>query len=151
MWLQHTSFICGCLLLFAISLNLDVRVGIFPWIRKCDRGFWPPNYRVFWVLTIFTTTKRWDTFFQFCWTSKLSKQSLKDGPNSGFFHSLRKLSMKSSLACCVLEPVLKVGWNFWDLFWATSQTLKRKFRSKIGYVHGTQHYPKSRIGLSKTK
>ena len=27
----------------------------------------------------------------------------------------KKLSIKSSLACCTLEPILKVGWNFWDL------------------------------------
>ena len=33
----------------------------------------------------------------------------------GHDHSLRKLSIKSSLARPVSEPILKVGWNFWDL------------------------------------
>ena len=35
-------------------------------------------------------------------------KSLQEGCNCGFDPSSRKLSMKSSLACCVLEPHLKV-------------------------------------------
>ena len=38
-----------------------------------------------------------------------------EGRNRGFDPSLRKISMKSSLACWELEYALKNGWNFWDL------------------------------------
>jgi len=43
---------------------------------------------------------------------ELYVKSLKEGRNYGFDPSLRKLSNKTSLACRVLEHVLKVGWNF---------------------------------------
>ena len=42
---------------------------------------------------------------------KLSVKSSKQGQNCGF-DPLRKLSIKSSSAHCVSEPVLKVRWNF---------------------------------------
>ena len=42
-------------------------------------------------------------------TIELSIESLKEGRNHGFDISLRKLSIKSSLAHCVSEPLLKVG------------------------------------------
>ena len=38
------------------------------------------------------------------------------GTNHGFDPSLRKVPIKSSLAHCVSDPILEVGWNFWDLF-----------------------------------
>ena len=41
--------------------------------------------------------------------------SLKEGQNRVFDPSMRKLSIKSPLACSLLEPILKVWWNFWDL------------------------------------
>ena len=45
-------------------------------------------------------------------TIELSVKSLKKGPNRGFDPSLRKVSIKSSLAHHVLELIVKVGWNF---------------------------------------
>ena len=46
---------------------------------------------------------------------ELSVKSLKEGWNRRFDHSLRKLSIKSSLAHCVLKPILKDGCKFWNL------------------------------------
>ena len=48
--------------------------------------------------------------------SELSVKSLdlKEGRKHGVDPSLRKLSIKKSLAHCVAEPLLKVGWNIWD-------------------------------------
>ena len=40
---------------------------------------------------------------------ELSIKSFEEGQNCGFDPSLRKLSIKSSLACHVFEPILKVG------------------------------------------
>ena len=48
-------------------------------------------------------------------TLELFIKSLKEGWNYGFDPSLRKLPIKSLLACYVLEPIMKIGWNFWDL------------------------------------
>ena len=37
----------------------------------------------------------------------------------GFDHSLRKLPMKSLLACYVSEPIWKVGETFWDFLFSS--------------------------------
>ena len=42
-------------------------------------------------------------------------RSLKEGRNCGSDPFLRKNSINSLLARCVLEPIVKVGWKFWDL------------------------------------
>ena len=63
-------------------------------------------------------------YIQLQWSAKrnhfqiveLSVKSLEEGQICGFDPSWRKFSITSSLACRVLEPILKVGWNFWDLF-----------------------------------
>ena len=46
---------------------------------------------------------------------KLSVKFLKEARNHGFDPSLRGNSMKNSLARCVLESILKLGWNFLNL------------------------------------
>jgi hypothetical protein len=43
------------------------------------------------------------------------EKSLKEGQNHTVWSFFEKLSIKSSLVCHVLEPILKVGWYFWDL------------------------------------
>ena len=48
--------------------------------------------------------------------SKVFVKSLKERWSRGSDPSLRKLSIKSPLARRVLEPILKVGCKFWDLF-----------------------------------
>ena len=45
----------------------------------------------------------------------LSKRDVKF---HGFDPSLRESYTKSSLACCIFEHVLKVGWNFWDFLFS---------------------------------
>ena len=40
---------------------------------------------------------------------ELFTKFLKEGENRGFDPSLRVFSIKSSLACCVLEPTLIIG------------------------------------------
>ena len=74
-------------------------------------------------------------------------KSLEKGLNCACDHSLRKLSIKSSLARHTLEPILKVGWNFWDPSSHLSN-FERIIGSKIRYVHGTRHL-KSQINLCK--
>ena len=59
--------------------------------------------------------------------TELSVKSTKEGRTRGFDPSLRKLSIKSSLACCALDPILKVGCNFWDLLFPPLK-LWEKFR-----------------------
>ena len=65
----------------------------------------------------------------------------------GLDPSLRKLSIKSSLACCVLKIIWKLGETFETSFSYLSNFV-RILGSIIGYVHGI-HYPKSRITLCK--
>ena len=55
---------------------------------------------------------------------KLPIKSLKVGQNYGFDPSLRKLSIKSSLASHVLETISKVGVKFLGPPLSTSQTLR---------------------------
>ena len=73
----------------------------------------------------------------------------RDKKNHMVDPSLRRLPFKGSLACHVLESILKVGWDLWNLLFSFS-----KFGiiliSKIGYVHGT-HCPESWISLCKVK
>ena len=74
---------------------------------------------------------------------ELSVKSFKERRNRGFEHVLRKLSIKRSLAHCVLELSLKVGWSFWNLLFPTLE-LWGCFETGIGHAHGT-HCPKVRI------
>ena len=74
--------------------------------------------------------------------------SFKEGWNCGLDTSQRKLSIKSLLAHHVSYPILKGGWNFWDLLFPPQKLGKKIIRSKIRYVHGTCS-SKSLIGLCK--
>jgi hypothetical protein len=49
---------------------------------------------------------------------ELSIESLKQGRNHGFDPSLRNIFLKSSLVHNRLEPILKVGRIFWDIFFS---------------------------------
>ena len=49
-------------------------------------------------------------------TLELYVKSRKEGQKHGFDYSLEKLSIKSSLANHVTEPIFKVRCKFWDLF-----------------------------------
>ena len=51
-------------------------------------------------------------------------------------YPLRKLSIKSSLAHCVLELILKVGCKFWDSSSALSN-FERILGCTIWHTHGT--------------
>ena len=77
-------------------------------------------------------------------TLNSSIKSLKEGQNRGFGPFLRKFSIKSRLARRVLEPILKVGWNYLNFLFL----LERFWENKIGCVHGIC-YPKSWISLCK--
>ena len=69
--------------------------------------------------------------------SELSVKSFKEGWNQGFDLSMRIIFIKSLLASCVLEPILKVGWNFWDLLvsplkvWELLESKKDKWMGSI--------------------
>ena len=80
-------------------------------------------------------------------TIKLFVKSSKEGQNCGLNPSLKKPSIKSSLARCVLEPILKVRCNYETSSFHISN-YERILGSKIRYAHGT-HCPKSHIGLCK--
>ena len=69
---------------------------------------------------------------------ELSIKSLKEGSNRGFDPSLRKLFIKSFLARCMLEPILKIGANF-DPSSSHLSNFEIILGSKIRHVHGTCH------------
>jgi hypothetical protein len=57
---------------------------------------------------VFQMYKHWKG----AWKYRIIGNSLKEGWNLGIDTSLRILSIESLLAPHVLEPILKVGWNF---------------------------------------
>ena len=64
-----------------------------------------------------------------------------------FFEILFIFFIKSSLAPCVLESILKAGWNFWDFHFLYLK-LRENIGLEIGYVHGSRG-PESQIDLNK--